>query len=178
MADLLTIPVTISVGDVSIYLASNNNSLGALFGKRLTAPTSPITIAIVTDALAWAYASNPTESNLRLVANYLTWLCGRYGQQAQYIISGSGGGTVSPISPSNPSPIQFIVSSTSYIVTGSSSKTISSFINYNLLFTRGGIPQSTVDTESAYYTWDKTTAFFTCSPALQEGELVQLYAIS
>jgi len=44
-------------------------------------------IAIVTDALAWAYASDPTEENLRLVANYLTWLCGKYGQQAQYIIS-------------------------------------------------------------------------------------------
>ena len=178
MADLLTIPVTISVGDVSIYLASNDNSVGNLFGKRLAAPTSPITIAIVTDALTWAYASNPTEENLRLVANYLTWLCGKYGQQAQYVISGAGGGTVSPVTPSNPSPIQFITSSTSYITTGSSSKTISSFINYNLLFTRGGIPQSTVDTEPTYYTWDKVTAAWTCSPALQEGELIQLYAIS
>lgn len=33
---------------------------------------------------------------LRAMANYLIWLCGMYGQQAEYILQGSGGGTVVP----------------------------------------------------------------------------------
>lgn len=97
MAALLTIPETIEVGKVSVYLAGNSNSLGALYGKRLAAPTSPVTIAMATDALIWGYEGNPADSGLRSVANYLVWLCGRYSLEAQYIISGSGGGTVVPI---------------------------------------------------------------------------------
>lgn len=37
----------------------------------------------------------------RLVANYLVWLCGMYGQQAQAILNGGGGGSVTPINPGN-----------------------------------------------------------------------------
>lgn len=97
MATLLTIPETIEIGEVSVYLSGNNNSLGQLFGKRLASPTSPVTIAMVTNALIWGYEGNPVDDNLRSVANYLVWLCGKYSLEAQYIISGSGGGTVVPI---------------------------------------------------------------------------------
>jgi hypothetical protein len=179
MATLLTIPVIISVGDVSIYLSDTDNAKGALFGRRLSSPKSSVEIAMATDSLRWGYEGNPAASTLRETANYCLWLYGKYGQQAQYIISGTGGGSVIPIPGGNlPLPIQFIVSSSSYMVTGQSSKTISSFVGFNLLFARGSQSQSTINTEPTWYSWDRDTAAFTCTPAAQEGELYQFYAIS
>jgi len=89
-----------------------------------------------------------------------------------------GGGTVVPISGSNPTPIQFVVSSSSYIPTGDSTKTITTFIGFNLLFTRNGIPQSNLSSQPSYYNWTRATGAFECVPAAQEDELFQLYAIS
>lgn len=97
MSALLPIPDIIEIADVSVYLSSNDNSNGALFGARLASPISPIEIALINDALRWGLEGNPTDSTLRGTANYLYWLCGKYGLQAQYIISGSGGGTVVPV---------------------------------------------------------------------------------
>ena len=97
MSAIPTIAEAISYGDVSVYLAANDNSDGALYGKRLAAPRSPITIAYVTDALRWQYDGSPADTTLRRTANYLIWLCGKYGAQANAIINGtSGGGTVNP----------------------------------------------------------------------------------
>ena len=73
MAALPTILETIEIGDVSIYLAGNDNSKGALFGKRLASPTSPVLIAIVTDAIRWEYETDPTDDTLRGSCNYLLW---------------------------------------------------------------------------------------------------------
>lgn len=177
MAALLTIPVTISVGDASTYLSSNDNAKGNLFGKRLSSPVSPVEIAMATDALRWQYEGDPTDDTLRGFANYLYWLCGKYALEAQYIISGEGGGTVVPISPSLPYPIQFIVSGSSFMVDGQSSVTITDFVGFNLLFSRGGIAQSTVDTEPSYYSWNRDSGLFTITPAAATGELFQIYAI-
>lgn len=175
---LLTIPEVIEVGDVSVYLSGNDNSVGSLFGKRLASPISPVEIAMATDALRWGYEGDTTDTTLRGVANYLVWMCGKYGLQGQGIISGTGGGTVvSVVTPSQPLPKQFIISGSSYIVDGQSSKTISDFIGYNLLFTRGGVAQSTIVTEPTYYSWDRNTGAFVCSPAAVTGELFQLYVI-
>lgn len=94
---IATIPQTITNGQISIYLAANDNSLGDLFGGRLAAPRSPITIALITDALSWGYTGGAqSDTDLRETANYLTWLIGKYGQRAQLISQGSGGGTVIP----------------------------------------------------------------------------------
>ncbi len=94
---IATIQQTIDRGNVSIYLAGNNNAKGSLFGARIASPTSPITIAMVTDALDWGYDGGAqTDESLRAMANYLTWLIGVYGQQAEAILQGSGGGTVVP----------------------------------------------------------------------------------
>ena len=183
MASLLTIPVVVSCGDVSTYLSDNDNKSGALFGKRLSAPISPVTILMATDGLRWGTEKDidgtiHNTATSRQVANYCVWLYGKYGQAAQYIISGTGGGSIVPAPSSNlPLPLQFIVSSTSFIATGKSTATISQFIGFNLLFSRGSMSQSTVITEPSYYTWDRDTGNFTCSPAAAEGELYQLYAI-
>lgn len=84
-------------GDISTYLSANYVSNGALFGAR-KAPISPVTIAIVTDALRWGYEGGAqTDQSVRNTTNYLVWLTGFFGQQAQAIIDGGGdGGTVIP----------------------------------------------------------------------------------
>lgn len=177
MASQQTIAETILIGDLSVGYSANYQSLGVLFGQRL-ATTAPTTIAIVTDALRWQNEGDSTDDTLRGVANYLYWLTGRFGLQAQYALGGGGGTVVPGGVVSVPIPLQFIVdASTSFMIDGQSSVTISGFIGYNLLFTRGGIPQSTVVTEPTYYTWNKTTGLFTINIAAVTGELFQIYAI-
>lgn len=99
MASLPTISQTIDYTDLAIGLCANDNSLGALFGKRITAPSSPITQTIVNDALRWALAGGAVSAiQLRQMANYVTWLTTPYFLTAKNTISGgSGGGTVVPI---------------------------------------------------------------------------------
>lgn len=175
MAALPTITETIEIGDVSIYLAGNDNAAGSLFGPRIAKPTSPVTIAIVTDALRWENESDPTESTLRQVANYLIWLCGRYRLSAEAAISGGRGGTVVPGgSTTLASPIDWIVSATATalapLATGESTVTLDGtngfpdLRGYNVDFYRGGQPQYTTDpgNGSTYYYWNKVSGLFIC----------------
>lgn len=93
---IATIPEAILRGRMGIYLAANRNSLGALFGGRLS-NNSHVTIAIITDALDWGLTgSAQSDQSLREVTNYLVWLTGMFGQQAQAILNGGGGGSVIP----------------------------------------------------------------------------------
>lgn len=102
---IATIQQAIDRGRVSTYLAANYNANGALFGARL-APNSPVTIALVTDALDWGNMGGAQSAqSLREVANYLVWLTGMFGQQAEAIISGGGGGSVIPGGGEVPTPI-------------------------------------------------------------------------
>ena len=95
---IATIAEAITRDSISIYLAANDNSKGALYGRRIAAPTSPVTIAIVTDALTWANDGGAVSAaNLRQMANYSIWLTGTYGLEATVISGGSSGGTVIPI---------------------------------------------------------------------------------
>lgn len=96
MSALATTQETIDYAKFSIGLCANYNSAGVLWGARLT-PRSPVTIAIVTDALEWALDGGAVDTvDLRQMANYLTWLIGKFGMEAKYIISGGGGGVVVP----------------------------------------------------------------------------------
>ena len=198
----LSIPEIIKLGDISVPLASNYEENGSLFGKRLAA-TAPMTIAIVTDALRWQWESFPdtttflstevldeiiTENGNNLitaeyvnptargVANYLYWLCGKFALEGQFIITGVGGGTVIPIMPgSTPKPLEFEVTTSSFMVNGQSTVSIPSFIGYNLLFVRSNVPQSIIDMGGSYFSWSKVTGQFVCYPAAVSGELFQLY---
>lgn len=174
-----TIQEAINRGSVSIYLAGNNNAKGALFGKRLAAPGSMTTIAMVTDALSWGYDGGAqTEESLRQTANYLVWLCGSYGQQAQYILEGNGGGSVVPGGGGTvlPLPEDFeITSSSSPLSAGESSVTLTAYIGYNVIFTRSGITQSTVDNGGTYYSWNRDTGLFQCFPA---AALTEIFTIT
>lgn len=172
----MTIPQTILNGELSVPLAANDNSAGSLFGGRLSNPTSPVTIAMVTDALSWMYESTGSYTNQEMtaVANYLIWLMGKYGLQASNI-TGSGG-SVSPITPGTSTPARkdFVVSASSYLPTGTTSATLTAFIGYNIDFVRGGVSQSTLDTEPTYFTFNRINGAFAVSPALQVGELIAI----
>ncbi len=90
---IATIQQAIDRGNLSASFAVVDNERGLLFGARLSAPASPRTILMVTDALQWGYEGGAqTDQSLREVANYLIWLCGKYGQQAQFILDTTGGG--------------------------------------------------------------------------------------
>ena len=175
---MLTIAETIVVGDISSALAGNDNSAGALFGKRLASPTSPVTIRMVADALQWAVDGGAVSSDdLRGLANYLIWLCGKYALEAQNIIG--AGGSVSTLIPGalRPARIDFTVSASSFFPTGSTGGSISAFLGYNLEFIRGGISQSTETTEPSYFSWNRSTATFACYPALGAGEVIALIPV-
>lgn len=113
MAALPTISETIDIADLSLGYCANYNSDGALYGARL-APRSPVTIAIVTDALRWANDGGAESvTDLREIANYLIWLIGRFGMEAKATISGGGGGgSVVPATGANIYP--FIITSANF----------------------------------------------------------------
>lgn len=165
-------------GEVSTYLAANYNSRGTLFGGT-KAPVSATTIAMVTDALDWGNSGGAqTAESLRATANYLIWLRSKWGQEAENITQGAGGGSVVPGGGSSiPDRVDFIVSVSSFLPTGTSSTTLLSFVGYGLDFIRGGISQSTVTSESTYFTYNRLSGGFTCSPALVEGELIALIPV-
>lgn len=195
MAAIPTIAETIEIGDVSIYLAANDNDRGNLFGKRLAAPASPVTIAIVTDALRWELESDPTEDTLRQVANYLLWLCGRYRLIALAAIGNAQrGGTVVPGGGSGgsatlPNPLDWIVSATATsaapLATGESTVTLDGtngfpdFRGYNIDFFRGGQPQYTTDpgNGSTWYYWSKASGLFIIYGEAQADEQMRISPI-
>jgi hypothetical protein len=122
-----------------------------------------------------------TNTSARGVANYLQWLCGKFGLEAEYIISEvSGGGAVVPINPVPlPNPIDFtVLISGSFMVDGQSTVVIPTFIGYNVIFVRGGIVQPTIDLGSSYYNWVKSTGTFACFPAAVEGEIFQIIPVT
>lgn len=172
----LTVQQIINIAKISEYLATVNTAKGTMFGPRLS-PTSPVVLYCERKAVEWLYNLDPTADSLTLTSNYLYSLCRGYNLQAQGI-SGSGG-NVSPVNPANaPSPLQFIVAASgTTFIDGQSSAVLTSFIGFNLLFARGGIPQSTVDTEPSYYSWNRTTGVFSVSPMAFSGELFQIYPI-
>jgi len=178
MAAQPTVAETIDYADLAIGLCANDNAKGSLWGKRKTSPSSPVTQAIVTDALRWSYEGGATTAvELRQMANYLLWLINPYGLTAEYLIDNtSGGGAVVPATSTRPTPLDFIVSASSVIPTAATGATIAAFVGWNLNFDRGGITQNTTDVGdgSSYYGWNRNTGVFTCSPALQENELVRL----
>lgn len=129
-------------------------------------------------SVEWYNSQDTVDADyLYKISNWLWALTFPYGMEAQFIDGGSGG-QVTPVTPSSrPSPLYFTVDATSYLANGDSSKTISDFMNYGLIFTRGGIPQSTVSTEPSYFSWNPATAEFTCTPAVVTSELIGLIPV-
>lgn len=111
MSALPTIQQTIDIGNGSLPYALNNLYKGALYNKSISTQKSCTEIAMFTDILSWQYEALPSDSTLRGTANYLIWLCGMFGMQAQ---SASGGGSVIPINPNKPSIYPFVITSADF----------------------------------------------------------------
>ena len=172
---LLTVSQTIRVAKISQYLSLIDINNSGLYKDGID-ENLPRKIYMARKNLEWLYDLDPTDTRLTKVANYTYSLCGKYGLYAQNI-TGSGG-TVSPVTPTTtPSRIDFIVDASSYMPTGATTITIPEFLGLNVLFVRGGIPQSTLTTESTYATWDSSTTILTCSPALADGELISIIPV-
>lgn len=131
--------------------------------------------------LEYSYEQSPNSNETFQIGQYVVSLMGEYLFAAMAATGGSGStGTITSITPT---PLEFVVSSNSFIPTGANSKNIPQFKGYNILFIRGNITQSTVNTGNGetYYSWDRLTANFnlygTPNGDANEGELFQLYPI-
>lgn len=131
-------------------------------------------------SLEYSYAQDPTSDQTYQIGQWVLALCGEYLFPAQ--VATGGGGSISPVVPGGlPLPIEFEVTSSSYITSGSTSKVITDFIGFNLIFIRNHITQSTINQGDTYHSWNRTTGtlnLFGPAPAngaAQLSELFQLY---
>ncbi len=174
----LTTAEKLSIASISEYFSFVDIKKKGLYGGGVDL-LLPQKIYAIKKSIEYWYNLNPSDTTLVTTSNYLLALCGYYGAKAQHIITNSGTipGTVARTAPL---PYQFTVdASTSFIIDGESSKTITAFMGYNLIFVRGGITQSTVNAGdgSSYYSWSKTTGTFTCFPAAVTSELFGLFPV-
>jgi len=170
----LTVAQKITIAKISEYLTANAIEKGGLYAAGIPLDL-PQKLYAVRKSIEYTYDLDPTDDTLTSTSNYLYSLC-RFSLEAQNVMLISG--TVAGIIASgSPNPYQFTVDGSSFIPTAGSSVTITSFINYNLLFVRGGITQSTVSTEPSYYSFDRTMGLLTIVPAAGAGELFQIYPV-
>ncbi len=197
MASILTVSEIIELGQASTYLSANYVSKQGLFGGTVIKPTPPNQIAWVTDALRFGYDGGAqTDASLRSTANYLYWLCGKFQLEAQQIINGDGGGSVTP-TPAGGSlvnPLDWEVGSTATSIAPLAENETSVLLDgtngmpdlrgYNIEFTRGNLTQYTTappDGISTYYSWNRVTGLFTVLAATfpfgaaQLGEQFRIY---
>lgn len=117
------------------------------------------------------------QGSLTDTANFLYTLCGKYGIQAQGV-NGTAGNIAHTSTAQIPDPYNFVVNTTdSFILDGASSKIITAFIGYNILFSRGGVVQSNLSSQSSFFTWNKLTGLFTITGAAVDTELFVISAI-
>lgn len=174
---MATIAQIITRGKLSIPLSANYNSKQVLFSQALASPTSPVLIAMVTDALEWANERTDiyTQAEIIQIADYLIWLTGRFGLQASGITG--GGGSVVPVTPGGllPNQLNFTVdASTTPLIDGDTSKTFSQFIGYNLTVVKNSQPLDQITTKPVYYLWNKATGAFSTNLATITGDEWQI----
>ena len=172
----LTTLQKLNIASISEYLAFVDIDKKGLYGGGVPI-NLPQKIYTIRKSIAYWYSLDPTESTLVATSNYLLALCGLYGLEAQEVTG--GGGTITPITPvTAPLPLQFIVAASgTTFIDGQSSATLTQFIGFNILFARGNVTQSTVDTEPTYYSFNKTTGVLTLNIAATTGELFQIYPL-
>lgn len=175
----LTVAQKITIAKISQYLCSIDIEKSGLFGGGVD-ELLPLKLYNIRKSVENQYILDPSDTTLTATSNYLYALCNKYALMAQSIVLGSGGSVPGTVATVSPTPYQFTVdASTSFMINGQSSKTITAFIGYNLIFVRNNITQSTINQGggSAYYGWDKSTGIFSCSPAAVTTELFQLIPV-
>lgn len=127
-------------------------------------------------SLEYAYAQDPTSNQTYLIGQWVLALCGEYLFEAQQATG--GGGSISPINPSEvPEQLDFVIGASTPLTPGDSTAYFPQFVGYNLIFVRGNITQSVLTSQPTYYSWNKVTGQFTCSPQAYQDELFQLIPI-
>lgn len=81
-----SVPDIIKLGDISVPLSANYNYDGEVLGKRL-ATTSPLSIAIVTDALRWHYEGFPPTSITDAVGSITVTNVGNNGDKIEVFVN-------------------------------------------------------------------------------------------
>lgn len=172
----LTIPEKLDIASISEYLSFVDIQKKGLNGGGVDLEL-PRKIYAIRKSIAYWYDLDPTDDTLTATSNYLLALCGYYGLKAQQVVTSAG--SIAPSSSSTPPlPLQFIVAASgTTFIDGQLSATLTTFIGYNLLFARGGIPLSTVSTEPTYYSWNRSTGLLTLNIAAATGELFQIYPV-
>lgn len=173
----LTVPQIIRIAKISQYLCLVDINKSGLYGGGIELDL-PHKLRIVREDIEYQYNLDAANDTLDATSQFLYALCGKYALYAQAIIFNPS--TVSGVvAGTSPLPYQFIVdASTSFMIDGQSSKTITAFIGYNLLYVRNGVTQNTADDGSgSYYSWSKATGSFVANPALNTGEVIGLFPI-
>lgn len=81
-----SVPDIIKLGDISVPLSANYNYDGEILGKRLST-TSPLSIAIVTDALRWHYEGFPPTSITDAVGTITITNVGNDGDKIEVFVN-------------------------------------------------------------------------------------------
>lgn len=171
-----TVVEIINLYPIAQYLAVNDIAKSGLYAGG-TDISLPEKISNIGKSVLNRYNADPTDETLTETANYLYTLLNKYGIQAQGV-NGTAGNIAHTSTAQIPDPYNFVVNTTdSFILDGASSKIITAFIGYNILFSRGGIVQSNLTSQSSYYNWNKLTGLFTVSPAAVDTELFVISAI-
>lgn len=174
---MLTTLQIINIAKISQYLAIRDIAVKWLFGGGVDLRL-PNKIYNIRKSIEYWYDIDPSDTSLVATGRYLMAMCGIYGQVAQGITLGNGNIAVISGTTGTPLPYDFEVdASTSFIIDGQSQKTITAFIGYNIMFTRNNITQSTVDNGGSYYSWNRATGNFICSPAAASTELFTITAV-
>lgn len=169
----LTVAEKIAIAEINEYLISNAIQKKDLFagGINIDLPTK---IRVIREGIEYRYNQDPSDTTLTATSNYMLSLC--LYLSAAKAITGNAGVVAGVASTSPPNDEQFTVAASgTFLVDGQSSKTITAFIGYNLLYVRNGIPQYTVnDGSGTYYSWTKSTGGFVSFPAVVTGEIIRL----
>ena len=168
-----TIPNIINYAKVTQYLYAIKVSKGGLFGSGGVDTQFVNKIYCIRKNLEWLYALNPADATLTATSNYLYSLCNPI---AASLTIGGGGGTVSPILPTTlPVPLDFIVDATSsFILAGATSATLTQFIGFEIQFVRAGSVMSKNNVGGSYFSWNKLTGAFSFTGPATVGEIFQI----
>lgn len=173
----LTVAEKLAIAEINGYMIVGAIEKGGLFASGIDIDL-PTKLRVIREGIQYKYDTDPSESTLTQTSNYMLGLC-LYVAAAKNITG--NGGTIAGVHPigTPPNPYDFLVSGSSFIVTGATTKTITAFIGYNIQFSRGGIVQNTTDVGdgSTYYSWDKNTGTFVLSVAAGAGELFRILAV-
>jgi hypothetical protein len=131
-------------------------------------------------SVEWLYDQDANDDTLTNTSAYLLAITVRYWSPETSLSGASGGGSgVAPVvsAPDSPSPYDFTVTGSSFIIAGQSLKTINAFIGYNIIFSRDNVIQTTVNGGGTYYSWNPDSGLFQCFGAAVTNEVFSITAV-